>query len=347
MVDGIEADLRKQSPDPTIEIAEWVSRATLDIIGVAGMGQDFNAIADPNTELNHVYRRIFQPSRAAQILSVLQFFIPPFLLRLLPLQRNSDVHNASKVARDTSRRLVQAKKVAIAEKKPITHDIVSVALESGGFTDDQLVDNMMTFLAAGHETTASAFTWAMYLLCQNLAVQTKLREEIHAHIPSLGSEITAQQIDSMPYLHAVCSETLRFYSPVPITIRDTAVDTTILGDPIPQGTKIILAPWATNYSKELWGEDAEVFNPDRWMGPGNANSGGATSNYAFLTFLHGPRSCIGQKFATAEFACLIAAFVGRFDFVMRDPDEKIDIKGGITARPKNGMHINLKKVEGW
>ena len=71
------------------------------------------------------------------------------------------------------------------------------------------------------------------------------------------------------------------------------------------------------------------------------------SNYAFLTFLHGPRSCIGAKFAVAEFACLLAAFVGSWEFEMVDPGKEIEVKGGVTARPKGGIEVYLKPVEGW
>jgi cytochrome P450 len=243
--------------------------------------------------------------------------------------------------------LIRAKKEKMEKKEPLSPDIISVALESGAFTDEKLVDNMMTFLAAGHETTASSFTWAIYLLCQNPKVQTKLREAIHASIPSLSDSIDHVKLDGISYLRAVCNEVLRVYAPVPMTLRDTPHDTTILGQVVPRATRVIIAPWAINHNKQLWGEDAEEFNPDRWMAPGQANSGGAVSNYAFITFLHGPRSCIGQRFALAELACLLAAFVGKYEFEMVNPDEKIEIKGGITARPKNGMHIKLKGVEGW
>jgi cytochrome P450 len=347
MVTSIEGQLKQIAPENVVEIGGWISRATLDIIGLAGMGQDFNSLKDPDTELNRVYRSIFQPSNAAQILGLLQFFIPMPLLRALPIQRNNDVLAASKVARETARRLIQAKKDKLDKKEALSPDIISVALESGGFADETLVDNMMTFMAAGHETTASSFTWAVYLMCQKPEVQRKLREAIHTNISSLSDSIDHVKLDSIAYLHAVCNETLRIYAPVPITLRDTAHDTTILGQFVPKTTKVIIAPWAINLNKQLWGEDAEEFNPDRWMAPGQANSGGAVSNYAFLTFLHGPRSCIGQRFAMAELACLLAAFVGKYEFEMADPDEKIEVKGGITARPKNGMHIKLKAVEGW
>lgn len=350
MVRCIQTELKNSTdPNPSVEVSEWSSRATLDIIGTAGMGQDFHALQDPDNELNRVYRAVFQPDRAAQILGLLQFFIPHIILRNLPLARNRNVHAAANVARNTCRRLIEQKKQRLANKEPMEPDIISVALESGGFTDEKLVDNMMTFLAAGHETTASAFTWAIYSLCQNQAVQRRLREEIHAHIPRglEADDITHEVIDNMPYLHAVCQESLRLWAPVPLTLRDTAVDTTILNQFVPKGTKIIIAPWAVNHNIELWGEDADKFNPDRWMAPGQANAGGAESNYAFLTFLHGPRSCIGMKFAVAEFACLLAAFVGTWEFKMVDPDEEIEIKGGVTARPKNGVTVFLKSAGGW
>ncbi|KPI45859.1 Cytochrome 4d1 [Cyphellophora attinorum] len=331
-------------------IGEWASRATLDIIGVAGLGQDFDSIAKPDTELNRVYRAIFQPSRTGQILALLQFFIPSFIIQNLPIKRNEDVMAASKVARDTSQRLIDQKRRAIAAKQELSPDITSIALESGGFSDEDLVNNMMTFLAAGHETTASAMTWALYSMCQHPETQKRLREEVRQHIPDPHSTaITSEIIDNMPYLHAMCNETLRMWSPVPLTLRDAAVNTTILGQFIPKGTKVILCPWAVNFSKELWGPDAEVFNPERWLAPGQANAGGAQSNYSFLTFLHGPRSCIGEKFARAELAALLAAFVGKFEVEFRDKadGEHILIKGGITARPRDGLWLKIREVPGW
>lgn len=347
MITTIEKEQTKEAPKTPVEVGEWASRATLDIIGVAGMGQDFNSIADPNTDLNKTYRTIFQPNRGAQILGMLQFFIPGWILRALPLKHNDNIVAASKLARETSRQLVRQKKERLEKNEKTSPDIISIALESGGFSEENLVDNMMTFLAAGHETTASGMTWAIYMLCKHPEIQTRLRSEVRSHISSLDDKIDSNVIDGIPYLHAVCQEILRFYAPVPMTMRDAAVDTSICGQFVPRGTKIILCPWAINFSKELWGDDVDEFNPDRWMAPGQTNSGGAQSNYAFLTFLHGPRSCIGAKFATAELACLLAAFVGRFEFEMNDPGEEIVIKGGITARPRNGMKVNIKTIEGW
>src|SRR5271154_4419615 len=234
MVAGIEDELTKNAPSPTVEVGEGASRATLDIIGLAGMGQDFNALADPNNELNRTYRTIFQPSREAQILGLLQFFLPAFVLQALPVQRNNDMRAASNVARETSRRLIKMKKEKMEKKEALNLDIISVAIESGGFSEDDLVNNMMTFLAAGHETTASAFTWAVYLLCQKPEVQKRLREEVRAHVDSLSDTMDHTKLDGIAYLHAVCNEILRVYGPVPLTLRDAAVDTSIGGQFVPR-----------------------------------------------------------------------------------------------------------------
>jgi cytochrome P450 len=180
-------------------------------------------------------------------------------------------------------------------------------------------------------------------------MQRRLREEIRSNIASFGTgshtSISAATIDGLPYLNAVCNEVLRFYPSVALTIREAAKDTTILDTFIPKGTVVTIAPNATNHNPDLWGPDAGEFNPDRWIGPGKAKNGGAESNYAFLTFIHGPRSCIGQGFSKAELACLVAVMVGRFEMELENPDAELKIKNTITASPKDGVMVKLKILE--
>ncbi|KAH8675851.1 cytochrome P450 [Xylariales sp. PMI_506] len=352
----VSTSLGKKSA--VLEIGNWASRATLDIIGVAGLGQDFGAIKNPQSELNETYRALFQPSKQAQMLALLGLLLPTWLLDNLPVKRNQDVMGAAKTIRKVCMELIDVKKEKLARKELTDLDILSVAMESGGFTDEGLVNQLMTFLAAGHETTASAMTWAVYMLARYPDIQERLRNEIRSNLPSMDADedVSSLQIDHLPYLNAVCSEVLRYYSPVPMTLREAVVDTTLVGHHIPKGTRIILAPWATNYDKQLWGPDADEFNPERWMPRDGADklaasSGGATSNYALLTFLHGPRSCIGQAFAKGEFACLLASWVGRFAFELKNADELDEknmlIKGGITARPANGLEVHTTIIDGW
>lgn len=352
MTETIVAESKSEKNDGSavLEVGEWASRVTLDIIGVAGMGNDFNAIQNPDSTLNQTYRRMFQPSGAARVMAIIGVFVPFWIMKRLPVKRNADVEGARTTIRQVCQNLIIKKRAALQDGKASEKDILSVAIESGGFSDEDLINQLMTFLAAGHETTASAMTWATYLLCRYPDVQKRLCEEIRSKLPSVSdpnSQITAADLEALPYLHAVCNETLRFLPSVPLTLRVAAHDTTILDQPIPKGTPIILCPWAVNVSKELWGPDAEDFNPDRWMAPGTAKTGGAHSNYSNLTFLHGPRSCIGQEFAKAEFAVLLASWAGRFDMELADQDYVLDIAGGITAKPRGGLKVKMTPVQGW
>lgn len=342
-----------------IDVGNWSSRATLDIIGLSGMGQDFDSLHDPTNKLSKTYQDVFNPGPTGRLLQLAGLFIPFWLLRRLPLKRNHEINGAAEYIKQVCRDMITKKQAALKhnpEEKENGTDILSIALSSGGFAPEDLVNQMMTFLVAGHETTATAMIWALYTLCKNPSIQTKLRQEIRSKIPSpnSGTPITASDIDDCHYLQACVSEILRLWAPVALTLRIAAKDTSIAGEPIPKGTMIILSPWATNTSRHLWGADAMAFRPERWLNPdGKANAkGSAESNYSFLTFLHGPRSCIGQRFAVAEFACLLACWVGRFD-TRFEKGSKLgeegmpEIKGGVTSKPKGGLWCKTEEVEGW
>ena len=349
-----DGNAEKPSTEHTsvLELSNWASRVTLDIIGLAGMGHDFNAIEDPSSELNECYRQVFQPDSRGRRAILLGIILPFWILSRLPFKRNEEIREARALIRRVCFQLIEEKKAKLASGKSTDKDILSVALSSGGFSDENLINQLMTFLAAGHETTASAMVWASYLLCIHKDVQAKLRAEIRSKLPSISDQsttVTAEQIDKVAYLHAVCHETLRYIPSVPLTMRIAASDSTIIGHPIPKNTTLILAPWAVNRDPALWGADAAEFKPERWLNAdGTFNgSGGADSNYSFLTFLHGPRSCIGQKFALNEFACLLAAWIGRFEIEFDDPNFEPDIGGGVTAKPKGGLKVKAKVFEGW
>ena len=265
------------------------------------------------------------------------------------VQRNDTVNAASTVIKRNCLSLIQQAKQTISKDEDTAANILSVAIKSGGFSDEDLVNQMMTFLVAGHETTASALSWAICLLSKYPNIQERLRDEIRSSLPDPRlsiTSITSANIDNLPYLNAVCNEILRLYSPVPLTIRVAAQDVTLGAHLIPKGTTFFIVPWATNANKDFWGADAEDFNPDRWMSVGKANTGGAENSYSYLTFLQGPRNCIGQGFARGELACLLAAWVGAFETTFADEDYEIKVRNGLTPRPKD-LQVRLKVLEEW
>ncbi|KAL8868165.1 MAG: hypothetical protein Q9174_005166 [Haloplaca sp. 1 TL-2023] len=347
-----------------IEVNQWASRETLDIIGLGGFGQSFNAIQDPNNALSRTYRSLFVPGRTGQILGVLGFLLPQFLVRRLPFLRNDRMKQSSDFIRSFCRSSVEAKRQKLKLETKDRLDILTVALESGGFSDEELVDQMMTFLAAGHETTASALTWTVYLLCKHPQTQQRLRDEMHSILPHPSDPttvVTSDMIEKLPYLNAVCRESLRLFPPVAVTIRIAVRDTIIANQAIPKGTNITIPPWAVNCNTAIWGQDAEEFRPERWLEVqqnsrttedqtfGSSGDGmeakRRNTNYDFMTFLHGPRSCIGQAFAMGELKCLVAAWVGAFETELEDKDLVPIVKGGITAKPRDGLWVRVKPIE--
>ncbi|KAL8695760.1 MAG: hypothetical protein Q9201_007965 [Fulgogasparrea decipioides] len=344
---------RSGTSTTVIKVNEWTSRVTLDIVGIAGFGNDFNSINDPEGKLTTTYKRIFSPGKSQRILALLGWIFPRWLLANIPIKRNNDIEAASKVIQSTCHSLVQQAKQELSDSKSTDHptNLLSVILSSSQFSDSDLVNQLMTFLLAGHETTASAFSWAICMLCAHPEMQERVRGEIHANVPNPRSHfptITASDIDRLSYLNAFCNEVLRVYPPIAITVRVAACDTSIVGHDIPKGTAVFMSPWATNVNKQLWGEDAESFRPERWLDEkGNSNnSGGADTNHSFLTFLHGPRSCIGQGFAKGELLCLVAAWVGCFDTAFEVAGTLVRVRNGLASRPDD-LGVKVKVLESW
>ncbi|EFQ96998.1 CTP synthase [Nannizzia gypsea CBS 118893] len=356
MVRLLRRDLKSRKPteDNTIEVRNWAGRSSLDIIGLAGIGQDFDSLHDPENSLSRSYKMIFT---APDILTKALFILGMLLgdmkwIARLPTRRNKIINTGRRNIRDAAREMIRERKVKMEDPSAeIGVDIISVAMQSGNFDDESLVDQLMTFLGAGHETTSAAFQWAIYSLCKHPEVQTRLREEVRANLPPINvghpGRIDAAAVDNLRYLNAVCNEVIRFHPSIPNTVRVALKDTTLIGKPIPKNTQIVISPELINHMSEFWGPDADQFNPDRFMGSGKANTGGATSNYAFLSFLHGPRSCIGQGFAKAELACLLATVVGSFEFTLKYPDSKLEVQEQATISPKDGVLAKFTLLEGW
>ena len=239
----------------------------------------------------------------------------------------------------------------------------------------------MTFLAAGHETTAAALGWSIYELCRSPDLQKVLCQEITKNVPARcfdlinegGRGLKAEYIDQCTHLQAFCAEILRLYPPVAITSRVAARDTTLLEHLIPKGTVIFLAPWAVNVSTALWGPDAKEFKPERFLNHPTALSQerkassskdngdddaeftnpnietGARrqeSAYANLTFLHGPRSCVGQSFARGELACLVAAWVTAFETSFSKPLPTSESERVQKAKKKAGFEGGVYVMDG-
>ncbi|KAK5072908.1 hypothetical protein LTR64_000682 [Lithohypha guttulata] len=339
----------KASADESLELSGRMSRVTLDIIGAAGIGKDFRTIDNDEDPFAKSYALITDTSGGMPLLSfVINTFAPEWLIERLKGTRYARVAEVQAQMRKHARALVQEKKQMKPEELEQQRDIIGIIMRSGVFSDDYLVDQLLTFLAAGHDTTASALMWTTYLLSLCSDVQTRLRAECDDRLANRPeSDISASDFDAeaMPYLTAVCNEVLRLYPTIPATPREAVRHTKIGDQSIPKGTSALICPWAINRDKTLWGPDADTFDPDRWLEGSNAAHGGAQSHNDFLTFFTGPRSCIGREFARLEMKCLLATFVMRFKFDLADPNEKIEVGGLFSIKPVPGIKLRLYDLQ--
>ncbi|KAI0172152.1 cytochrome P450 [Hypoxylon sp. FL1284] len=340
------------SPRGKIEVTRWANKVTLNIIGIAGLGRDFDVLQNSGDPLVKNYETIFSPSKQMLLYIILSAWFSVRLVRMIPWKMNQVFEQATLALRQICSQLVRDKREAIRKNEGDNVDILSLLIKSENFSDSNLCDQLLTYLAAGHDTSALALTWTCYLLSLDQDRQNELRREAHEALTSMGGSASdetdiSSTLERLPFLNGVINETLRLYPSVPVTVRIATRDTFLAGQPVPKGTEVMISPWVINRSTELWGADAAQFRPERWIeedGRPN-NTGGASSNYEFLSFLHGPRACIGQNFAKAELRCLLAAMVARFEWRL-DMDEKDVIPGGaITLGPVYGLHVMLKLVE--
>lgn len=237
---------------------------------------------------------------------------------------------------------------------PLFFHLFIVAISVTSFAHPIIINDYSTL---SHDTTSASLSWACFLLVQHPRWKQALRKEVQEAGLSWVSGDTsegqadhlARQLESLPVLNGVLHETLRLYPTVPVTTRVAICDTKVGSQAIPRGTEILISPWLVNRSSALWDTSEKVagaFDPGRWVDEGGRpnNHGGAGTNYAIQTFLHGPRSCLGQGFAYAELRCLLAAMALRFDWTLDMEEHDVVPAGAITIRPLNGLYLRVKSV---
>ncbi|KAF3008659.1 hypothetical protein E8E13_008879 [Curvularia kusanoi] len=339
-------------PSQVLEIGHFTTQVTLDIIGLAGLGRDIASLRSSEDELVANYEELLEPSREKVAYFVCHLLFPHWLIGMLPWKMNQSTKRCTENLTRICTDFVVDRKANIKHESKESRDILSIMIRSNNFSDGNLVDQLLTFMAAGHETTSSALTWASHLLSKHPSIQDQLRSEIYSYIADPQALFAPEAdvaglLESMPYLNGVCNEVLRLYPTIPVTARVSIRDTVIAGQPIPKGTQVMVVPWAINRNPDLW-EQPEDFVPTRWIDETSGRAtmnGGAPSNFAFVTFLHGPRSCIGERFARGELRALLAAFVGSFHMEMADPNEVVVAGGTVTSKPVNGMKLRLRPLQ--
>ncbi|KAI0075930.1 cytochrome P450 [Panus rudis PR-1116 ss-1] len=375
----------QQDAPVRVNALEALNKMTLDIIGLAGFNYAFNALNEDGTpnELAEAFQRMFSADHHPNLLARLQHVAPIF--RIIPTERVRQVNEAQKVLHRIGMKLIQEKKAdisahAAAEKRGVKRDdlqgrdLLTLLIkanmatdipESQRLSDEDVLAQVPTFLIAGHETTSTTATWCLFALTQNPMIQDKLREELLS-VPE--ERPSMDDLTELPYLDMVVRETLRLHAPVPHNLRSAVKDDVIpLNEPfvdkhgnvckeirIAKGDMLMIPIIALNRSKRIWGEDAYEFKPERWENPppAAAEIPGVFSH--LMTFIGGPRACIGYKFSIVEIKAIIFTLVRSFEFKLAVRPEDVVKRSGIVQRPivlsepqgGNQMPLLISPVQG-
>lgn len=201
-------------------------------------------------------------------------------------------------------------------------------------TTAELRDNLLTFIVAGHETTALTLAWALYLMAFDPAVQDRARAEAQAALGPRAA--TVADLAALPYCRRIIDETLRLYPPAAFLSRTARVRDDLCGREIRPGDTVMLPIYALHRHHLLW-PDPDRFDPDRFADPA------ATDRFAYLPFGGGPRVCIGASFALQEAVIILATLLARFRFRPVAGREPVPVLI-LTLRPLGGVWLAIERA---
>jgi cytochrome P450 len=303
---------------------------TLSIIGSSLFGAEFRGSARAISEV--IGRVIKRTRHVAVIANIFKPFIRRYRRRfpdtrsLFFARERVDLHRILQP-------LIERKQQSGAK------DVLSLLLAQQGkedaLNDEDIRNEMVTFVLAGHETTATALTWACHLLSTHPQVQEKLAEEAQA---ILGDrEPTMEDIPRLTYAANVFNETLRLFPPAGMFGRRALQETTLGGYEIPKGATIMLSPYITQRDSRYF-QNPEEFIPERWETPPPAK-------FSFFPFGGGAKMCIGEPLARTEGVLILAEIARRFQMLPAN-DRKIGINPRVTVVPDQPVILALQPRKG-
>ncbi len=260
------------------------------------------------------------------------------VMRMLPLPSERRYERAVRDLDQIVFGIIRDRRAAASNTAKDTGDLLGTLLavrdENGiPMTDQQLRDETLTLLLAGHETTATALTWTWYLLSQHPEVEQKLHAELNVVLG--GRPPAAEDLPRLNYTERVVKESLRLYPPATAILRLAVEDSEIGGYKIPKNSSIGISPWVTHHDPRFFPEP-EKFNPDRWTDEFQRS----LPPYAYFPFGGGPRVCIGAQFAMMEAILVLATISQKFSLRVV-PGHPVETFASVTLRPRYGMRMTL------
>lgn len=320
----------RYGPESQIMVTDDFTRLTLDTLALCSMGYRFNsyyspvlhpfieAMGDFLVEAGNMSRRLPLPSA---------------FYRAKDQKFNDDIQ----ILRTTAREVLESRKEGKSDRRDLlTAMLEGVDSKTGKkMTDESIMDNLITFLIAGHETTSGLLSFAFYQLLKHPEAYQKAQQEVDDVVGK--GQIKVDHLSKLPYINGVLRETLRVNATIPLFTVEAFEDTVLAGKyPVKAGETIINLLAKSQLDPTVWGEDANEFKPERMM---DDNFNRITKEFpnCWKPFGNGMRGCIGRPFAWQEALLVMVMLLQNFNFVL-DPNYSFGIKQTLTIKPKD-MHM--------
>ncbi|KZV64464.1 cytochrome P450 [Peniophora sp. CONT] len=355
--------------DPIFNVHKGLSRTTLDIIGDAGFGFQFGSLDNAESALSKVYDNLFidstlYPHRSNLVFrSLWKYFHPDILwfLRYIPSREYRRFRGYLDFMRVFGRNMISQTQV---DTKGAGKDIMSVLLRANDaeevrlkLSDGEVVDQISVLLLAGHDTTALSLTWWLWELARHPEWQERVRSEVRTVRGRLiergDSEFSISDLEGMSVMHATLKEAVRLHPIVWNLVRVAGQDDVIplatpvisksgheiSAIPIRKGQNIDISISQYNRNPAVWGDDADIWNPERFMTIDKATQTSVGVYANLLTFSAGVRSCIGWRFSVLEMQAIAATLIENFEFSLPPQTEENIIRrrpSGLMAPMADG-----------
>lgn len=306
-----------------LDIHQEMMRLTLQIV-VRAL---FNVEAEQTDEISLALNYVMRNATGIRLL------VPP-IARFLPTPQMTGFRRAVKHLDETVYGII-----ARHREQEDSGDLLSMLIrahdeEGNRMSDRQLHDEVLTFLLAGHETTALALTWTWYLLAQHSEIEQKLHEELDGVLGGRAPEFP--DLQRLPYTERIIKESMRLYPPAWSLARTVVSDFELRGYRIPAGANVVMSQWIMHRNPHYFPEP-EKFDPDRWL----TERAQKLPRFAYFPFGGGPRQCIGASFAMMEATLLLATVAQQFRLNTVAGYSAMPVPS-FTLRPKYGMPMKIQ-----
>ncbi|CAM0956397.1 unnamed protein product [Alopecurus aequalis] len=342
----------KAAMKQSMDFQGLLMKATMDSIFTIAFGLDLNTL-DGSTGEGSRFAAAFDDASEFTLIRYVNVFWK--VARFLNVGAEATLRQRIKAVDEFVYKRIRARADEMSDDK--AHDaepkqdllsrfILATTSDSGKVDYKYLRDIIMNIVIAGKDTTAGGLSWFLCMMCKHPEVQEKISKEVKdaanageaASVDEFSQSLTDEALNRMHYLHAALTETLRLYPSVPLDNKECFSDDVLPnGFSVGKGDIVFYTPYAMGRLERLWGDDTQVFRPERWLDEDGVFQ--PESPFKFTAFQAGPRICLGKEFAYRQMKIFAAVLLRFFVLALRDENASVSYRAMITLYIEQGLHL--------